>query len=66
MDTNGRSKALKLAIRNAGGISELARQLGIKRQAVSAWRKVPVARCWDVAHLTGIPEQELRPDVFRK
>lgn len=44
--------------------SELARRIGVKRQAVSGWRRIPVGRVRAVAEITGIPARVLRPDVF--
>ncbi len=44
----------------------LADELGIKQGAVSQWGKVPVARVRDVARLTGIKPEKLRPDIFSK
>jgi hypothetical protein len=44
-------------------LSWIARELGIKRQAVSQWRSVPDEHMEDVSRLTGIPLRELRPDL---
>ena len=43
---------------------KLAEALGIKRQAVYAWRHVPIGRVKAVEKLTGIPREELRPDIY--
>lgn len=48
----------------AGGPAALAAALGIKTQAISQWRKIPVSRAHAVAGFTGIPLHELRPDIF--
>lgn len=45
-----------------GGISWLARKLGIKKQAISRWRRVPVDRVPVISKLTGIPRYKIRPD----
>lgn len=64
MNTNGR--ALKRAVKAAGGQSALARKLGIKRQAVGQWLAgtVPIERCVAIEFYTGVTRKELRPDIF--
>jgi len=47
-----------------GGIAELARQLNVTRQAVSLWDKVPLKHLRAVSKMTGIPRQQLRPDLY--
>jgi DNA-binding transcriptional regulator YdaS (Cro superfamily) len=44
--------------------SELAAHLGITAQAISQWRQIPVSRVLDVERVTGVPREELRPDVY--
>lgn len=46
------------------GPSTLADLLGVSKQAVHQWRKVPVARAKEIEQITGIPREELRPDIF--
>jgi len=42
------------AIRFFGSKAELARALGIKRQAITSWRdRVPLARQYQIEQLTG-------------
>lgn len=48
----------------AGGVVALSTKLGLSRGAVSQWEKVPLERVNDVARITGIPRERLRPDVF--
>jgi hypothetical protein len=52
------------AIIAAGGIAEMARQLGVTRQAVSLWDKIPLKHLRAVSKMTGIPRQQLRPDLY--
>ena len=52
------------AVESAGGSSALAKQLNIKPQAVSQWRRIPAERVVEVERITGIPRAELRPDIF--
>jgi TorA maturation chaperone TorD len=59
-----RDPALQQAIDAAGGISELARKIGIAQPSVSNWSRVPAERVAAVAEITGIDRTELRPDLF--
>lgn len=43
---------------------QLALRLGISAQAVCQWRSIPVRRVLDVERVTGVPREELRPDVY--
>jgi DNA-binding transcriptional regulator YdaS (Cro superfamily) len=49
----------------AGGYRALAKLLGVSPQATHMWKIVPAERCLQLADLTGIPEWELRPDLYR-
>lgn len=47
--------------------ASLARELGITAQAVGRWfrnERVPSERLPRVARITGIPERDLRPDLY--
>jgi len=47
--------------------SELAKSLGLTQGAVSQWvthGAVPLRRVGEIARLTGLTPQSLRPDVF--
>ncbi len=57
---------LEEAIRVAGGITELARRIGISQPSVSNWSRVPVARVLSVEAATGVPRAILRPDFYRE
>jgi TorA maturation chaperone TorD len=59
-----RDDGLKLAIDAAGGISALARGLGIAQPSVSSWARVPAERIVAIEALTGITRDQLRPDLF--
>jgi hypothetical protein len=52
------------ALRERGLVIKLAEQLGIRRQAVDAWRIVPAERVVVVSKLSGIPKHVIRPDIF--
>ena len=43
-------------------MSEIANALDIRVQAVSQWRRVPIQRVAVVSEITGIPQEQLRPD----
>jgi TorA maturation chaperone TorD len=59
-----RDPGLDEAIRAAGGITELARRLGISQPSVSNWERVPAERVLPVEAATGISRGVLRPDLF--
>lgn len=52
------------AINACGGASLLAKGLGIHRQAVYQWERIPTMQIVKVEKLTGIPRAELRPDLY--
>jgi len=52
------------AIRAAGGITELARRIGISQPSVSNWSRVPAERVLSVEAATGIARTKLRPDLY--
>lgn len=57
---------LEEAIRAAGGITELARRIGISQPSVSNWDRVPAGRLLSVEAATGVPRAILRPDLYRE
>ncbi len=59
-----REEGLEEAISAVGGISELARRLGISQPSVSNWKRVPADRVLSVEAATGIARGILRPDLF--
>jgi len=60
-----RDSGLKEAIRAAGGVSQLARQLSISQPSVSNWTRVPAERVVAVEVATGVDRAALRPDLYR-
>lgn len=52
------------AIVAAGGILALARELGIDHNAIRRWHSVPDHWIIRIEHLTGVPREELRPDLY--
>ena len=59
-----RDPGLSEAIRAAGGVSELARQIGISQPSVSNWNRVPAERVVSVETTTGVDRAVLRPDLY--
>jgi TorA maturation chaperone TorD len=59
-----RDSGLSEAIRAVGGVSELARQIGISQPSVSNWTRVPAERVVIVETVTGIDRATLRPDLY--
>ena len=61
-----RDQGLSEAIQAVGGVSELARRVGISQPSVSNWDKVPAERVLAVEAATGIARMRLRPDLYRE
>ena len=59
-----RDPGLSEAIRVAGGVSELARQIGISQPSVSNWIRIPAERVVSVETATGVDRAVLRPDPY--
>src|SRR5215831_6412223 len=59
-----RDSGLSEAIRVVGGVSELARKIGISQPSVSNWTHVPAERVVAVEEATGVSRQILRPDLY--
>ena len=59
-----RDPGLNEAIRAVGGVSELARLIGISQPSVSNWMRVPAERVVAVEAATGVSRDVLRPDLY--
>lgn len=59
-----RDFGLEEAIRAAGGVSELARRIGISQPSVSNWERVPAERVIAVEAVTRVGREVLRPDLY--
>lgn len=59
-----RDQGLDKAVRAVGGVSELARQIGISQPSVSNWNRVPAERVLTVEAATGVDRKILRPDLY--
>jgi TorA maturation chaperone TorD len=60
-----RDPGLSEAIQAVGGVSELARRIGISQPSVSNWDKVPAERVLAVEAATGVARMRLRPDLYQ-
>ena len=52
-------------IRRCGGGTQLARALGVNRQSIYSWTRIPAERVQQIADLSGLQLHEIRPDIFR-
>ena len=59
-----RDTGLNRAIEAAGGVAQLARQIGVAQPSVSNWNRVPAARVIAVEAVTGVSRDVLRPDLY--
>ena len=59
-----RESGLQKALDAAGGVAALARALDITQPSVSGWSKIPAERVLAVESLTGVPRNQLRPDLY--
>lgn len=59
-----RDPGLNDAIEAAGGVTELARRIGIAQPSVSNWDRVPADRVVAVEAASGVPRMRLRPDLY--
>lgn len=58
---------IRTIIDRAGGPAKVARLLGLKSHtAVLKWKKIPDHRIVPLEEATGIPREELRPDLFKR
>lgn len=63
-EPRARDQGLEQAVRAAGGVSELARQIGISQPSVSNWTRIPAERVLNVEAATGVDRKILRPDLY--
>jgi TorA maturation chaperone TorD len=57
-------RGLHEAIRAAGGVTELARRIGISQPSVSNWARIPAERVLSIEAITGVSREVLRPDLY--
>ena len=59
-----RPTSITEAIKRAGSVKALAAAAGVRPQAISQWKQVPVERVARISEVLGIPRHELRPDIY--
>ncbi|MEH2526838.1 MULTISPECIES: molecular chaperone TorD family protein [unclassified Bradyrhizobium] len=59
-----RDAGLDRAIDSAGGVPRPARKIGIAQPWVSSWNSVPAGSAITVEAATGVPRQQLGPDLY--
>ena len=60
-------KPVEKAIQAAGGVKELAKLFGLSYEAVRKWQAnewLPAERVLEVERLSGVPREDLRPDLY--
>lgn len=57
-------RGLQEAIHAVGGVTELARRIGISQPSVSNWTRVPAERVLTVESVSGVARAILRPDLY--
>ena len=55
---------LRRAFVAAGGVTKLAKALGIARTAPYQWQQVPTRHIVEIEQITGVPREQLRPDLY--
>lgn len=56
--------AVDEAVRRVGSKGRVAKRLGISRQAVDQWEKVPAERVLALESISGVSRYQLRPDIY--
>jgi DNA-binding transcriptional regulator YdaS (Cro superfamily) len=57
-------RIVQMAIKKAGGVTKLARALGIKFQTIQNWDRIPADRIIAIEAAFDIPREKLRPDLY--
>lgn len=55
---------IKRAAEKAGNRAKLAKIVGLTRQTVSQWKRIPAEHVLRIEAETGVPRHELRPDLY--
>lgn len=63
-EQTSRDHGLQQAIRAVGGVSALARKLGVAQPSVSTWTRVPAERVLAVEAVSDVPRSVLRADLY--
>jgi len=57
---------LEMLLAKVGNASRLATLIGVNKQAIYKWQRIPADRLIDIEKATGIPREKLRPDLYRR
>lgn len=57
-------EGMRRAIEAAGSEAELARRIGVSRQAIPQFKRCPPKRVAQISEATGVPKHVLRPDLY--
>lgn len=63
------SETIRKALEQGGGVGAVARAMNLTHEAVRLWRstgRVPAERVVELEKLTGMPREQLRPDLYRQ
>ena len=66
MEIKKKPKVIQKIFKKGGGYVKIANTLGLTRQAVFQWRRVPAEHVLKIEQITGIPRHELRRDLYPK
>ena len=55
---------IEKAVKAVGGYTALAKELGIDRNAIRRWPQVPARWIIKIERITGVPREDLRPDLY--
>lgn len=61
-DKTGLEKAAAVV----GSKWKLGKALGLSKAAIYFWKEIPVKHLAAIEKLTGVPREELRPDIFKR
>jgi hypothetical protein len=50
----------------AGGVMALARMLNLNHAVVSRWHQVPAHWIIEIENKTGVPREQIRPELYRR
>lgn len=62
------NKSVAEAVTRIGGAHAVASIMGVSSTAVLHWiyRNCPAERCVELERLSGVPREQLRPDIFSR
>jgi DNA-binding transcriptional regulator YdaS (Cro superfamily) len=64
MPDNRPPEIVREAAANVGGLSQLAKLMGIRHTTFYRWKEVPAERVLQIEKLTGVSRHDMRPDIY--